>query len=71
MSVTGKKNQLLSVLPIPDSDRIVIRPGEDPRHFMMELDCSDEVNVAIKLEHLSIVYHIITVDCGVVASCYE
>lgn len=49
--MAGQTGDFLSVLPIPDSDCLVVRGGNDPWQFVVEEHRSDIVQVSCQGEH--------------------
>ena len=50
MVVTGEDGDALARLPVPDSDGLIVGGGEDPGMFVVEVDGTDVVEMAVKGE---------------------
>lgn len=46
--VTSEDGNASTTLPVPDSNRLIIRGRQDPRLLVMEVDCSNIVEMAIE-----------------------
>ena len=50
MIVTGEDGDTLPRLPIPDSDSLIVRGGEDPGVFVVKVDGTDVVEMTVESE---------------------
>ena len=50
MGMTSQDGELVSILPVPNADSLVITRADNPWQLDMELDSADVVHVACKRE---------------------
>lgn len=69
--MASKNRDLATVLPVPDSDGLVVTGGNNPGQVVVELDSANVVNVPVEREHAFLRLVAPNLDQVIVTSGYK